>query len=161
MSLHIHTIEDVVVRKVSTRIAMKDISKPETQQFVDELIEAMIQYKGIGIAAVQAGRPICMIVIAKEYAEEATRKVEHLVLVNPRIVSTSEKKSVMEEGCLSVPATFGPIERYAKVRVKAVQRDGTPIDIKAKGMLARILQHEIDHLHGKVFIDSALSVHYE
>ncbi|MBI2411079.1 MAG: peptide deformylase [Candidatus Kerfeldbacteria bacterium] len=154
MSLRIYTIQEPEVRQESTPISVEELRQPAMQQFANDLIEAMIRFQGIGIASCQVGRTIRMVVITKEYTEEK----EHLVLVNPRLVSVAEKTSVLEEGCLSVPGVFGPVERPSKVRVKALSRNGEPLDIKAKGMLARILQHEIDHINGILFVDKASTI---
>lgn len=140
-----------VVREVSVPADISKISTPEMQEFYDGLIEAMIRYDGIGIAAPQLGYTTRVVVIHKDYSGTD----EHQVLINPRLVSASDKTAVVEQGCLSVPGVFGPVERPAKVRVKAFIRTGEPIDIKAKGMYACILQHEIDHLDGTLFIDKA------
>lgn len=154
--LLIHTVDkDKEVRTVSTDFDIAKIKIKSSQQYFDDLIEAMIRYNGIGIASCQVGKNIRVIVISKEY----TKDKEHTVMINPRLVSTSEKTNLMEEGCLSVPGMYGSVERYTKVRVKGWYRDGTQFDIKAKGMLARIFQHELDHLEGTLFIDSALRVH--
>ncbi len=126
------------------------------QAWLDDLVQAMIDYNGIGIAAVQVGRLIQAIVVDQQY----TKTPDHLVLINPRLVSTSPKTWTLVQGCLSVPGASGPVTRPARVRVKAVDRAGLPLDIKAKGMYAQILQHEIDHLHGTLFIDKANRVEY-
>lgn len=151
--LLIHTVDkDPEVRTVSADIAIEDIAQKKWQQYFDDLIEAMIRYNGIGIASCQVGRNIRVIVISKEYTKDA----EHTVMINPRLVSTSARTTLMEEGCLSVPKIYGPVKRFTKVRVKGWYRDGRPFDIKAKGMLARIFQHELDHLEGTLFIDTAV-----
>lgn len=156
--LRIHTTRDASVRQISTEISLKELASKEMQTFLDDLIQAMIDYRGIGIAATQVGRTIQAIVIENEYVKEYVDGDEHLVLINPRIASQSKKTSLLEAGCLSVPGVSGTNERSAKVRVKALLRDGTPIDIKARGMLAHILQHEIDHLNGILFIDTAFDI---
>lgn len=154
--LLIHTVDkDKEVRKTSVDFDIAKINNKTSQQYFDDLIEAMIRYKGIGIASCQVGKNIRVIVISKEY----TKDKEHTVMINPRLVSTGEKTNLMEEGCLSVPGLYGPIERYTKVRVKGWYRDGSQFDIKAKGMLARVFQHELDHLEGTLFIDKALRLH--
>ncbi|HLD21715.1 MAG TPA: peptide deformylase [Patescibacteria group bacterium] len=154
MSLRIYTTEDPEVRTVSTEISRTELQKKELQEFAKELAKAMVDFDGVGIAAPQVGKCIRMIAIAKEYAETK----EHLILVNPRIASAGKKTANMEEGCLSVPQTYGLVERATKVRVKATQLNGETIDIKAKGMFARILQHEVDHLNGILFIDKATEI---
>lgn len=150
--LLIHTVD----KNPEVRTKCVEVEHPETavatmQDFFEQMIEAMIRYDGIGIAAPQLGHCIQVIVIAKEYAPDH----EHQVLINPRIVSLSDRLTTLDQGCLSVPGTYGPVIRPSKVRVKAFTRDGKLIDIKAKGMYAQILQHEIDHLDGTLFIDKA------
>jgi peptide deformylase len=142
---------DSEVREMCADADPTTITSAKMQEFYDAMIEAMIRYDGIGIAAPQLGYTTRVIVVSKTY----TGTPEDLVLINPRLVSTSEKTAVVEQGCLSVPGVFGPVTRPAKVRVKALGRDGKPLDIKAKGMYACILQHEIDHLNGVLFIDKA------
>lgn len=154
--LRIHTTDDPCIREVSTEITDEELSSSEMQQFLNDLIQAMHDYVGIGIAATQVGRPIRAIVILDEYVSDYTDG--DLVLINPRLVTASKKTSLLEAGCLSVPGVNGTNERSAKVRVKATTREGEPIDIKAKGMLAHILQHELDHLEGTLFIDSAFDI---
>lgn len=152
--LLIHTVDkDPEVRTVCAEIEHPETaaSTPEMQEFFDQLIEAMIRYDGIGIAAPQVGHCVRVCIIHKQYSETP----EHLVLINPRIVSTSERTYRLDQGCLSVPGTYGPVVRPAKVRVKAYTRTGAPVDIKAKGMYAQVLQHELDHLDGILFIDKA------
>ncbi|MCW1929910.1 MAG: peptide deformylase [Candidatus Kerfeldbacteria bacterium] len=152
--LLIHTVDkNIEVRTQCAEIQHPETSvrTPEMQEFFDQLIEAMIRYNGIGIAAPQVGHCVRICVIHKEYTETP----DHLILINPRIVSLSERTFRLEQGCLSVPGTYGPVVRPAKIRVKAYTRNGTPIDIKAKGMYAQVLQHEIDHLDGILFIDKA------
>ena len=151
LPLRIHTTQDPEVRQISTELSKADILEAGTQQFFNDLIEVMLKYDGIGIAAPQVGKTICTIVIEKQYTESS----EHLILVNPRVVSTSKKTVSMEEGCLSVPNITGDVERPTKARIKALDKKGNMLDIKARGMLARVLQHEIDHLNGILFIDKA------
>jgi peptide deformylase len=154
--LRIHTIDDPSVRQVSTEIDPEELKTEEMQTFLDDLVQAMVDANGIGIAATQVGRPIRAVVIIDENVRDYSD--EHLVLINPRIVSASKKTSLLEAGCLSVPGVTGTNERAAKVRVKALTRDGEPIDIKGKGILSHILQHEVDHLDATLFIDTAFDI---
>lgn len=155
MKLRIYTTKDPEVRKISTSVELSDLRKKELQDFIQALPQAMVDFNGIGLASCQVGRNIRVVVVTKEY----TNTPEHLVLVNPRLVSVSEKLSRLEQGCLSVPGVYGTVERPAKVRVKAFLPDGTAVDIKAKGMFAQVLQHELDHLDGVLFIDKATDIY--
>ena len=110
------------------------------------MLLTMRSSSGIGLAASQIGTPKRLIVI------EMDKKV--IKLANPKIIS-SKGKSKLEEGCLSLPEISVEIERPFEIEVSALNEEGKPIELKAKGLLARILQHEIDHLNGKLIIDYA------
>lgn len=142
---------DPIVRTPAAPVPETDIAAADMQQYFDDLIEAMLRYEGIGIAANQVGQGLQAFVVHADYAPAG----EHLVVINPRMVSMSARTQSMEEGCLSVPGVYGTVERASKVRLKGIGRGGELIDLKAKGMLARILQHEFDHLQATVFIDKA------
>ncbi|OGY86312.1 MAG: peptide deformylase [Candidatus Kerfeldbacteria bacterium RIFOXYA2_FULL_38_24] len=154
MALKIYTLNEPEIRKISSDVAPQKISEKNLQVFMSALAKMMHQHDGIGIAAPQVGKNIRLIVIDKDYAKTA----DDLVLVNPRVVSIAKKTNIQEEGCLSVPGVYGLVERPVKARVKGWGRQGEKMDIKAKGMLARVLQHEIDHLNGILFIDKAVKI---
>ena len=114
------------------------------RRLIDDMFETMYAARGIGLAATQVGRleRICVVDVDKaRYA-----------LVNPEIVA-SDGEQTGEEGCLSIPEIYGDVTRAQHVVVRALDRDGKPIEIDATELLARCLQHEIDHLHGRLFID--------
>lgn len=117
----------------------------ELQQLIDAMFETMHAAQGIGLAAPQIGRTERVAVVEVERGEP-------LVIINPEIVSVAGKAKA-EEGCLSIPDVYGDVERPAQVVVRALGRDGKPFEMQADELLARCLQHEIDHLHGKLFID--------
>ena len=132
---------------------------PELQTLVDDMIETMRQAPGVGLAAVQVGIPERVIVV--EYAdddenEDSPKKL--YVMVNPEIKSMSEETEEGIEGCLSVPGWQGEVERAMAVTVKGFTSHGKPMKVKAKGWMARIFQHEIDHINGVVFTDRATKV---
>ncbi|MEW6093798.1 MAG: peptide deformylase [Chloroflexota bacterium] len=132
---------------------------PALQSLVDDMIETMRQAPGVGLAAPQVGLSERVIVV--EYAvddeqEDAPKKL--YVVVNPEIKETSTETEMGIEGCLSIPGLQGEVERALAVTVKGLTRRGQPLKIKAKGWLARIFQHEVDHLEGVVFTDRALRV---
>jgi len=116
----------------------------ELRRLTDDMFETMYAAKGIGIAAPQVGRSERIAVIDVED--------NPIVIVNPEIV-LSEGSARGEEGCLSIPEVFGDVDRATRITVSALDRDGQPFEIEATDLLARCLQHEIDHLHGKLFID--------
>lgn len=131
----------------------------ETQTLIDDMIETMRVAPGVGLAAPQVG--VSQRVIVVEFAEasedpEAPPKPPKLyAVVNPEIVRHSSETDVANEGCLSVPGYLGEVERYDTVTVKGLDRFDKPFRLKAKGWLARIFQHEIDHLEGILYIDRA------
>ncbi len=116
----------------------------ELRTLIDDMFETMHAARGIGLAATQVGRTERIAVVDVEGARYA--------LVNPEIVE-EEGEQRGEEGCLSIPEVYGDVSRAARVRVRAQDRDGRPFEVEATGILAVCLQHEIDHLHGKLFID--------
>ena len=134
---------DDFLRKRTRKVT--DFESAEVSRLILDMQKIIEEAKGIGLAAPQVGSDlrICLINVDSEL----------LILVNPEIKSYSRKKETAEEGCLSFPGKFLPIERSLKVKVKAQHLSGKKIKIKAEGLLARVMQHEIDHLDGVLFID--------
>jgi peptide deformylase len=118
----------------------------EIRKFVDDMVETMYDEVGIGLAAPQVGIPLRLIVIADDRTRQARP------LVNPVIVDRSGEQTA-EEGCLSIPGVFAPVSRATWVRVEARDLAGQPLTIEGRDLLARVLQHEIDHIDGVLFID--------
>ncbi len=135
----------------------------DLQTLIDDMVETMRDAPGVGLAAPQVGVSQRLIVI--EYAEppedgdeEKEVKPKLYVMANPEIVKTSDEKVLGVEGCLSIPGLVGEVDRYTSVQVKGLNRRGQPMKVKAEGWLARIFQHEIDHINGVVFPDRATRV---
>ena len=118
------------------------------RQLADEMIELMYASDGVGLAATQVDRHIRLIVMDTSETHDQPR-----VLINPELVAGSDDWILGEEGCLSVPAVYEKVERHARVRVRALGRDGQPYEFDAEGLTAVCVQHEMDHLMGKVFVD--------
>ena len=118
---------------------------PEIARTIQDMVETMYQQVGIGLAAPQVGIPLRLVVM--DDGKRGTR-----ALLNPRIAERGGAV-VAEEGCLSLPGIFAQVERSEWVRVEALDADGQPVTFEARGMLARVVQHEIDHLDGVLFID--------
>ena len=116
----------------------------DVRRFIDDLFETMDAAKGVGLAANQVG-------VAQRIAVVGVED-ERLAMVNPVIVS-AEGKDRAEEGCLSIPDAYGEVERADKIVLEAVGRDGKPFRLEASGLLARAIQHEVDHLDGILFVD--------
>lgn len=125
------------------------------QALADDMIETMRLAPGVGLAAPQVGESMRLIVV--EYGDEEDEELppKLYVMANPEITRTSQEKLVGAEGCLSIPGVQGDVERFAAVTVKGLNRHGRPMTVKAHGWLARIFQHEIDHLDGVLFVDRA------
>jgi peptide deformylase len=126
---------------------------PAIQSLIDDMVETMQAAPGMGLAAIQVGVPLRVIVAELPEDEEDPQSGKLYALVNPQIVRASEEVEEMEEGCLSVPGYIGFIKRPLAVTVKGLNRKGKPVRIKAQGLLARVLQHEIDHTEGILFPD--------
>lgn len=139
--LDIRVLGDPILRQDTKVVATVS---PELRKLIDDMFETMYAAKGIGLAAPQIGRLERLSVIDVDD--------QRLVLLNPEVV-TSDGKAKGEEGCLSIPEVYGDVERPAHVVVRAMDADGKPYEVDAHDLLARCLQHEIDHLHGKLFID--------
>ncbi len=156
------TLPDPVLRRKAHPVTKFD---KDLQTLIDDMIETMREAPGVGLAAPQVGVPERVIVV--EYAEpeegeegEEPREVEPklYVMVNPEIVKASPETEIGVEGCLSIPKLVGEVERQYEVRVKGLNRRGQPMKLKAEGWLARIFQHEIDHINGVLFTDHATKV---
>lgn len=123
----------------------------ELKQLIGSMQETLVSTEiGIGLAAPQVGKNIQLFVIAKEFEEQTDG---HLVFINPEITDYSQEKANLEEGCLSLPDVWHELERPKKVTIKAQDENGEKFKIRAKGLLARLFCHEVDHLGGKLFID--------
>ncbi len=132
---------------------------PELQTLIDDMVETMRVAPGVGLAANQINVPLQVIVVEyHENEEDEESPLKLYTVVNPTITRTSAETVVDVEGCLSVPGISGEVERYEVITVKAQNRRGQPLTLKPKGWLARIFQHEIDHLEGVVFVDRAEKV---
>jgi peptide deformylase len=134
-----------ILRKKSQPI--KDVLDVELQKMLPEMVETMIKKDGVGLAAPQIGKNIRLVTVRF--------KNDNLILFNPVIVKKSLFKEWDEEGCLSVPGVFGDVKRHKKIAIKYLDQNNLEQQLNAEGLLARIIQHEIDHLDGILFIDKA------
>ena len=142
--LHVLHYPDDRLRTVAKPV---DSVNAEIQQLVADMLETMYAENGIGLAATQVNVHQRVVVI--DVSEDRN---EPMVFINPEIIARSGDTSY-EEGCLSVPQSYAKVERAAEVTVKALDKNGNPFELKADGLLAICLQHELDHLVGKLFID--------
>jgi len=140
--LDIRVLGDPILRQATKPVG--EIT-PDVQRLIDDMFETMYHARGIGLAAPQVGRTERIAVVDVDD--------EPLVLINPEIVDSSSGKAKGEEGCLSIPDIYADVERPKTVTVHALDRNGKAFERKASDLLARCLQHEIDHLDGKLFLD--------
>ena len=164
MRLKIVQVGEPVLRQLARPLLQEEIALPETQQLIVWMHETMRDAPGVGLAAPQVGLPLQLAVIEDrpEYsrdiapervAERERQSVPFQVLINPRIVEQSDEQVEFFEGCLSLGGFSALVKRSRQVAVEYVDECGQPRRIEAQGWYARILQHEIDHLHGRLYID--------
>jgi peptide deformylase len=134
------------------RLVSKPVKKigPETRALAEDMLETMYDAPGVGLAAIQVG--VAERVIVLDLAKKDEPK-QPQVIINPELAWRSEERSTYEEGCLSIPEFYEEVERPAQVRVKYLDIEGKEHEVDANGLLATVLQHEIDHLNGVLFID--------
>ena len=153
------TLPDPVLRRKARPVTKFD---KDLHTLIDDMVETMREAPGVGLAAPQIGLSERLLVIeyyehepedVEEEYEDAPKKV--WAIINPEIVKASEETVMGVEGCLSIPGLLGEVERHEEILVKGLNKHGKPMKVKAKGWLARIFQHEIDHLNGILFPDLA------
>ena len=147
--------KDEILRKRAREVEVID---EKTKELFSDMIETMYKYDGVGLAAPQVGVLKRVLVYDVDYVDNPDNKNPHIV-VNPVITKASKKLATAEEGCLSYPDIFGYVDRPEKKTVKAFDENLKPITINAKELEAVVLQHEMDHLDGIVFLDKAYNVH--
>jgi peptide deformylase len=128
---------------------VEDVSDPRIQQLIIDMKESMIAADGVGIAAPQIGENLAIFWVSY--------KTHTFVVVNPRVEILDVTEKTLEEGCLSFPNVFGKVVRAKRLRLTGINQFGKPVDMEAKNYLARVIQHEYDHLVGKVIVDKFVS----
>ena len=144
---HIITLPDPKLRLISKPLERVDDS---VRKLLDDMVDTMHEAPGIGLAAIQVAEALRLVVVDLAKKDEPPQPLQ---FINPEIVWSADDRSVYEEGCLSIPKYYEEVERPASVRARFVDRDGKQQEILAEGLLATVLQHEIDHLDGVLFID--------
>jgi peptide deformylase len=164
MRLKIVQVGEAVLRQKAKALSLEDIRSPKTQELLEWMRETMYDAPGVGLAAPQIGLALQIAVIEDkpenmkdappEFLKERERKpVPFHVLINPKISLEGAADVEFFEGCLSLPGLTAVVPRARQVRVECLDHKGNPKVIEASGWYARILQHEIDHLHGTVYVD--------
>lgn len=141
---------DKRLRLKSKKVLIKDIVSKEMRDFLIDMGQTMLEKDGIGLAAPQIGVSKRIVVI--------NTKDGILALINPIITKQSWRKEIDEEGCLSVPGVYANVKRPTKINVEAYDSAGQKIKFEAKGLFARVILHEVDHLNGILFIDKAIKI---
>jgi peptide deformylase len=145
--LPIITNPNQILRKKSVLIPTGKISSADLKKLGSDMVFTMLKKDGVGLAAPQIGKNIRLFTL--------NTKDGPLIIFNPQIIKKSFAKEWGEEGCLSVPNVFGQVKRYKKIKCLYTDKDGFACEINASGLMARVMQHEIDHLDGVLFIDKA------
>jgi peptide deformylase len=127
------------------------------QTLIDDMFETMYDAPGVGLAATQVGVDLRLAVMD---CSDDKSQPQPIVIINPQIVDPHDKQE-MEEGCLSVPGVADKVQRYNRLRLQALDRHGQPFELEAEGLLAQAVQHEIDHLDGKLYLDHLSSLKRE
>ncbi len=149
------TFRDIILipdKRLKTVVEPLSNIDKDTHILVDDMFETMYEANGFGLAGPQIG-VMGRIIVVDCAREDEGEKPDPIAMINPDIVFFSEEINVYEEGCLSIPEYFEEVERPANIRVKYLNIDGKVIEREADGLLATCIQHEIDHLNGKLFID--------
>ena len=150
--MEITKIQNVILSKKTVSGSKEDITSGKYRSLVEKMRVAMKEYSGVGLAANQIGHDISIFIIDEKTAK-AYEKPD--VYINPEITEHSDDTDEMEEGCLSLPQCYVLISRAKKIKIKAITLDGQKVKFKARGFLARVLQHETDHLNGILIKEQA------
>ena len=145
-----------VLRQRTRPIERSDLRSPRVQKLIDDMIDTMREYSGVGLAAPQVHEGLRLFVAL--LADEPDDNTPAAVIVNPEIVSNANAREEGWEGCLSIPDIRGLVPRLTDITVKALDREGRPIDLRLKDFPARVVQHETDHLDGVLFLDRMTSM---
>ena len=153
-----------VLRAKTRRLDRREIRMPAIQALVDDMIVTMGEYGGIGLAAPQVHRDLRLFVAALEMSAAQSDAGQVLVLFNPEVTVVGDEVAEDWEGCLSIPAICGLVPRPREITIAALDRDGNRVELRARDFVARVIQHECDHLDGVLYIDrmrSPQSLAYE
>lgn len=149
------TLPDPILRRKARKV--KDFNE-SLQVLIDDMVETMRAAPGVGLAAPQVDVPLRVIVVEFGDEEDETVPPKLYTVVNPKLSRVTGESCLGTEGCLSIPGIVGNVDRPVGVTVKGLNRHGQPMKIKAKGWLARIFQHEVDHINGVLFVDKAENI---
>jgi peptide deformylase len=153
--LKVARLGNPVLRRIAAPLTPREIQSASFQKFIDDMIETMKEYDGVGLAAdqVHESKQIAVLEVAENPRYPDKPNVPLTVLINPTISPLTDEMEEDWEGCLSIPDIRGRVPRHKSIQVQAGDRDGKPLDFIAVGFHARVIQHEWDHLNGKVYLD--------
>lgn len=155
--LRIITIPNKILKAETALVTPEIIASADFGMFTKDLSPTMRAARGVGLAAPQVNAGISVCVISKDAAPNSL--TEDLVLVNPVWTKLSKKEVIDAEGCLSIPNVYGDVSRYKKIHVDALDMLGKPLSFDAQDFFARVIQHEVDHLHGVLFVEKATNMY--
>lgn len=150
-----------LLNQTAKKLSNQEIKSAKIQNLIKQMIPTMYLKDGVGLAAVQIGKLVRICIIHKNFVNNSTIKLnegrmnEDLILINPVWEKNGFWQEWEEEGCLSVPNTYGQVKRFKKIKVEAIDRNGNQLKFLADNFLARIIQHEVDHLNGILFTAKA------
>lgn len=144
-----------LLRRPAEPVSTEELARPETQRLIDDMVETMYEYAGVGLAApqVHVSRRLAVLEVRPDPRAPELPAVPLTTLVNPVLTPLDGELEEDWEGCLSVPDLRGLTPRYRAVRLEALDRRGARLELVAEGFFARVLQHEVDHLEGRVYLD--------
>jgi peptide deformylase len=144
-----------VLRQAARPLTVEEIRSPDTQRFIDDMVETMREYDGAGLAANQVHTltQICVIEVLANPRYPDAPHIPLTVVINPIVTPLTDEVEEGWEGCLSIPDMRGRVPRFTAVRLECRDRDGAQVDLVAKDFFARVIQHETDHLNGIVYVD--------
>jgi peptide deformylase len=142
-----------VLRTKARPLTPADVRTAQIQQLIGDMIETMVEYRGVGLAAPQVHQDLRLFVADLNARDDDESESEPIAIINPEIVPVGSEVAEDWEGCLSIPDIRGKVPRFRDVKVRALDKDGARIELRAKNFAARIIQHETDHLDGVLFFD--------
>ena len=153
--LKVARLGNPVLRTPARQVPAEAVRQPDFQRFIDDMVVTMHEYQGVGLAAVQVheSMQVAVLEVADNARYPGKDAVPLSVLINPDIAPLGDETEDDWEGCLSIPDIRGQVPRYKRLRVTALDRDGNALDFVAEGFHARVIQHEVDHLRGHVYMD--------
>jgi peptide deformylase len=152
--LKVARIGHPAVREPAREVDPAQIATPDFQRLIDDMVETMHEYEGVGLAAPQVHVSLRLAVLEVAASDgRAEEAVPLTVLINPRLTPLGKERAAGWEGCLSIPGLRGQVPRFKRLKLEALDREGRPFAVEAAGFHARVIQHECDHLDGGVYLD--------